>query len=150
MFLIVFHSLNTVHYFQESLHYGEENHVASMCEEPQHVSSTENRISTLQPKALQQLTKVRTFDMFTLILMSRWNFILINLLIVCASLSRIKCSLSICNPTNVVLKGHVHYSTNENQTMHGKPMMTDCYRVSMDELIKSSVCIPKGYKKKSR
>lgn len=54
-----------VHYFQESLHDGEENHVASMCKEPQAVSLTENGISTLQPNTLQQLTKLCIFDMFT-------------------------------------------------------------------------------------
>lgn len=52
----------------------------------------------------------------------------------------------VCERSNAIEKGYVCYSTDENQTVHGKPLTADYYRVSMDEAINPATFVPKGNK----
>lgn len=54
----------------------------------------------------------------------------------------IKCSLSVAQRSNIVAKGFVMYSIDENQKIHGNPLTVDYYRVFLDEVIKPSIFVP--------
>ncbi|KAL6574985.1 hypothetical protein OROMI_012270 [Orobanche minor] len=53
-----------------------------------------------------------------------------------------KCTLYTLNLNNPVARGTAFLSDQQGQTIHGAPLQDDCYRVSVDEVVKGAAFLP--------
>jgi len=53
-----------------------------------------------------------------------------------------KCTLYMLNLNNPVARGTAILSDQKGQTIHGVPLQDDCYRVSVDEVVKGAAFLP--------
>ncbi|KAL6566735.1 hypothetical protein OROMI_015139 [Orobanche minor] len=53
-----------------------------------------------------------------------------------------KCTLYTLNLNNPVGRGTAFLSDQQGQTIHGVPLQDDCYRVSVDEVVKGAAFLP--------
>ncbi|KAL6566736.1 hypothetical protein OROMI_015140 [Orobanche minor] len=56
--------------------------------------------------------------------------------------SAMKCTLYTLNLNNPVARGTAFLSDQQGQTIHGVPLQDDCYRVSVDEVVKGAAFLP--------
>jgi hypothetical protein len=53
-----------------------------------------------------------------------------------------KCTLYTLNLNNPVARGTAFLSDQPGQTIHGVPLQDDCYRVSVEEVVKGAAFLP--------